>query len=140
MNGRWVRGYLVFVMVGLFLQGLGSLLFRVVPALPAHSPLLVRGAFGIDFWHSWVHIGWGAAGMLFLWRRREPHDAAWLALIFGIFYTTFGILGITVHHPLGLELDAFENTFHLTAGPLTLIIGIVAFALYGTPARSTVDG
>jgi hypothetical protein len=49
-----------------------------------------------------------------------------LALAFGVFYTSFGILGLVIHHPLGLHLDSFENTFHLTAGPLTLMIGAVA--------------
>jgi hypothetical protein len=36
-------------MGGLLLQGIGSLVFRLVPALPASMPLLVRGVFGIDF-------------------------------------------------------------------------------------------
>ena len=135
-----LRGYLYFVMVGLFVQGTGSLVFRLHPSMAAGSPLLVRGAFGIDFWHSWIHILWGAGGALFLTRRRSERAATGLALVFGVFYTALGIWGVSAHHPLGLELDAFENTFHLTAGPLTLIIGIVALALYGTPARSTVDG
>jgi hypothetical protein len=120
-----LRGYLYFVMVGLFLQGVGSLLFRLHPAMAAGSPLLVRGAFGIDFWHSWIHILWGAAGAVLLTRLRSMRAAVFLALVFGVFYTAFGVLGVSVHHPLGLELDAFENTFHLTAGPLTLILGVL---------------
>jgi hypothetical protein len=126
MNIRVVRGYLYVLMAGLLAQGLGSLLFRLVPRLPDTSPLLVRGTFGIDFWHSWVHITWGAVGLLILGRRRDPRTATWLALVFGVFYTSFGILGLVIHHPFGLQLDSFENTFHLTAGPLTLMIGVVA--------------
>ena len=125
MSPAVLRGYLYFVMVGLFVQGVGSLLFRLHPAMATDSPLLVRGAFGIDFWHSWIHILWGAAGAVLLTRWRTMRAAVGLALVFGVFYTAFGVLGVTVHHPLGLELDVFENTFHLTAGPLTLILGLL---------------
>jgi Domain of unknown function (DUF4383) len=126
VSTRLLRGYLYFVMGGLFLQGLGSLIFRLVPSLPASSPLLIRGIFGIDFWHSWIHILWGAAGVLILRRWPDERTATRLALVFGVFYTSLGVLGVSTHHPLGLELDAFENTFHLTAGPLTLALGIWA--------------
>jgi len=124
---RWLRGYLYFVMVGLFLQGVVSLLFRTFPTLPAGSPLLIRGVFGIDFWHSWIHIVWGAGGTVLLDLRRSEHAATWLALVFGVFYSALGIWGVSAHHALGLELDAYENTFHLTAGPLTLLVGLVAW-------------
>ncbi|MGE5828247.1 MAG: hypothetical protein ACM30G_07760 [Micromonosporaceae bacterium] len=126
MSTRFVRGYLLVVLGGLFLQGVGSLLFRLVPRLPASSPLLVRGVFGIDFRHSWIHILWGAAGVGLLVLRRDPATAARLALVFGVFYTALGLLGVSLHHPLGLELGHFENTFHLTAGPLTLLVGGLA--------------
>jgi Domain of unknown function (DUF4383) len=126
MSARFVRGYLLVVLGGLFLQGVGSLLFRLLPRLPTSSPLLVRGVFGIDFWHSWIHILWGAAGVALLRLRRDERTAARLALVFGVFYTTLGVLGVSLHHPLGLELDVFENTFHLTAGPLTLLVGGLA--------------
>jgi hypothetical protein len=126
MNRRVVRGYLYFVMAGLFLQGLGSLLFRLIPRLPEASPLFLRGVFGIDFWHSWIHIAWGAAGVLILSAWRDERVAARLAVTFGVFYTAFGVLGVAFHHPLGLELDAYENSFHFTAGPLTLLVGLLA--------------
>src|SRR5688572_1556558 len=61
-----LRGYLWVLMGGLLLQGLGSLLFRLMPAFPAHAPLLVRGAFGIDFWHALIHITWGLVGVVLL--------------------------------------------------------------------------
>lgn len=126
MNARFVRGYLLVVLGGLFLQGVGSLVFRLVPRLPAGSPLLVRGVFGIDIWHSWIHILWGAVGVAVIMLRRDAPTAARLALIFGVFYTTLGVLGVSLHHPFGLELGVFENTFHLTAGPLTLLVGVLA--------------
>jgi hypothetical protein len=49
-----------------------------------------------------------------------------LALVFGVFYTTLGVLGVSLHHPFGLQLGNFENSFHLTAGPLTLLVGALA--------------
>jgi hypothetical protein len=126
MSPRLVRGYLYVLMAGLFLQGAGSLLFRLVPSLPAHSPLIVRGVFGVDFWHSWVHILWGAAGVALLLLRPGEVVATRLALVFGVFYTTLGVLGVSLHHPFGLQLGNFENSFHLTAGPLTLLVGALA--------------
>ena len=115
--------YMWVLMGGLLLQGLGSLLFRLVPALPANTPLLVRGTFGIDRWHALIHIIWGMAGVIVLSISRTRGPLAGLALIFGLFYTALAIWGITVYHPLGLELDLPENVFHVVAGPLTLLLG-----------------
>jgi hypothetical protein len=123
---RALRSYLWVLMGGLLLQGIGSLIFRLVPALPATMPLLVRGAFGIDFWHAWIHIGWGLAGLAVLSVAPTRAPPLRLALSFGIFYTALGIWGVLAHHPLGLELDLLENLFHLTAGPLTLLLGLLA--------------
>jgi len=123
---RVFRAYLWLLMAGLLLQGLGSLAFRLAPALSAAAPYLVRGILGIDFWHAWIHIIWGVVGVGMLIARSVRGPALWLALIFGVFYTALGILGVMVYHPLGLELDGFENGFHLTAGPLTLLLGALA--------------
>jgi hypothetical protein len=137
VNIRILRGYLFVLMSGLLAQGLGSLLFRLIPRLPRATPLLVRGTFGIDFWHSWIHILWGTAGLFILLLRRDPWAVTVLALAFGTFYTAFGFLGLAIHHPLGLELDRFENTFHLTAGPLTLLIGLAALVRRPVTAHTT---
>jgi hypothetical protein len=110
-------------MGGLLLQGLGSLIFRLVPELPAHSPLLVRGAFGIDFWHALVHIGWGLLGVVVISASKSVTPLIYLVLGFGVFYSAFGLWGVLVEHPFGLELDLPENLFHLVAGPLSLAIG-----------------
>jgi hypothetical protein len=129
MNGTLTRGlrwYLWVLMVGLLVQGLGSLLFRLAPALAAAAPYLIGGILGIDVWHAWIHIVWGIVGIGVLLARPSRSVALWLALSFGVFYTALGILGVTIHHPLGLELDWFENGFHLTAGPATLLFGALA--------------
>jgi hypothetical protein len=113
-------------MIGLLVQGLGSLTFRLAPALAADTPYLISGILGIDAWHAWIHIVWGIVGVGVLVARPSRSVAIWLALSFGVFYTALGIVGVTIHHPLGLELDAFENGFHLTAGPATLLFGALA--------------
>ena len=136
--GSILRWYLVVLMGGLFLQGVGSLIFRLTPALAAAAPYVVRGIFGIDFWHAWIHIAWGAVGCVMLATRHTRRAAVGLALIFGLFYTTLAILGVTIYHPFGLELDWFENTFHLTAGPLTLFLGVWGARLHALESAVTV--
>jgi hypothetical protein len=126
MSGTLARGlrcYLWVLMVGLLVQGFGSLIFRLAPALAIDAPYLIRGILGIDFWHAWIHIVWGIVGVVLLVARPSRTVAIWLALVFGVFYTVLAILGVTIHHPLGLELGLFENGFHLTAGPATLLFG-----------------
>ena len=123
---RVLRWYLWVLMGGLLIQGIGSLIFRLIPALPANLPLLVRGAFGIDFWHAWIHIVWGVVGLVVLSSVPTREPLLRLALIFGFFYTVLGIWGVLAHHPLGLELDLPENLFHLTAGPVSLMLGLLA--------------
>ena len=120
-----LHSYLWALMVGLLLQGIGALAFRLLPALAASAPYIVRGALGIDAWHAIIHIVWGSAGIAIL-LRHSRHALIQLALIFGAFYTALGILGVAVHHPLGLELDWIENAFHLTAGPASLLLGVLA--------------
>ena len=119
-----LRWYLWILMSGLLLHGFVSLFFRLNPSQAAAMPYLVRGIFGIDSWHAWIHIAWGSLGIVLLARSVAQQTPAWLALAFGAFYTALGIAGVLFHHPLGLELDLFENAFHLTAGPATLLLGI----------------
>ena len=123
-----LRGFLWVLMGGLFIQGIGSLIFRLVPALPPHMPLLVRGTFGIDFWHGLIHIVWGVAGLMLVIINKARRTLARFAMVFGVFYTGLAIWGVLVHHPLGLELDLPENVFHWVAGPTSLFIGIWGYS------------
>jgi hypothetical protein len=120
-----LRWYLWILMGGLLQQGLVSLVFRLNPSVAAAMPYLVRGVFGIDLWHAWIHIAWGSVSVVILARSSTRQSLIWLGLAFGVFYTALGIAGVQLHHPLGLELDAFENGFHLTAGPVTLLIALL---------------
>jgi len=123
-----LRWYLWVLMGGLLLQGLGSLIFRLSPTIAATAPYLLRGVLGIDFWHAWIHILWGLAGLGILAGRYTQRAAVGLALVFGLFYSLLGVAGVVVHHPLGLDLDVFENVFHLTAGPATLLLGLLGIS------------
>jgi hypothetical protein len=128
--------YLWVLMGGLLAQGLGSLALRLAPELDARSPYLVSGVLGIDLWHALIHIAWGAAGLLLL-ARLGRRAAGRLALVFGLFYSALGLLGVLVYHPLGLKLDLFENGFHLVAGPLALLAAAV---LLGRPVAAPALG
>lgn len=132
-----LRPFLWLLLGGLFLQGLGSLLFRLAPALPAASPLLVRGTFGIDLGHALIHIAWGAVGLVVLFTSRTSRALVLLALVFGVFYTALGVWGVLVYHPLGLELDLPENSFHLVAGPLSLLLGLWGSVRAGDRSQTT---
>ena len=90
--GAVLRWYLAVLMGGLFLQGVGSLIFRLTPALAAAAPYVVRGIFGIDYWHAWIHIVWGAVGCVALDVQRTRRAAVGLALIFGLFYTALAFV------------------------------------------------
>src|SRR5262249_18710464 len=78
-----LRWYLGILMSGLLLHGLVSLVFRLAPSVDAAMPYLVRGIFGIDFWHAWIHIAWGSLGMVIVARSRARQAQVWLALGFG---------------------------------------------------------
>ncbi len=133
MSTRFLRSYLYVLMGGLLLQGLGSLLFRLQPSLAAAAPWALRGLFGIDFWHSWIHIAWGAGAVGLLAVHHSRRFAAATALVFGMFYTAFGVLGLVTHHPFGLQLGLLETGFHLVAGPVTLLIGLASSRSIATP-------
>lgn len=62
------------------------------------------------------------AGALLL--KRKPRQIAGLALVFGVFYVGLAVLGVAVYHPIGLQLDFYENAFHWTVGPPTLGLGL----------------
>ena len=76
--------------------------------------------------HALIHVVWGAVMLWLVVRGMDERGYASLALAFGVFYTALAVLGVVVHHPLGLRLDRGENVFHFIVGPLTLALGLVA--------------
>jgi hypothetical protein len=76
--------------------------------------------------HAAIHVAWGAVMLVLVARGMDERGYARLALAFGVFYTALAVLGVVVHHPLGLRLDRGENVFHLIVGPITLALALVA--------------
>ena len=118
--------YLWVVMLGLLLQGIGSLALRLIPGLPSITPALVMALMLGHIPHAILHITWGLAGILFLLIFHSRRALIGLGLIFGTFYTLLGIIGALVNNAFGLQLALGENAFHLDVGPLTLIVTFVA--------------
>ena len=118
--------YLWIVMLGLLLQGIGSLALRLIPGLPSITPALVVALMLAHIPHAILHITWGLAGIVFLLIFHSRRALIGLGLTFGIFYTLLGIIGALVNNAFGLQLALGENAFHLVVGPLTLIVTFVA--------------
>ena len=119
--------YLWLTMILLFVQGTGSLVLDLRPDLKSDIPWLLATIMNGNPPHAFLHIAWGIAGLLILFSL--PTNRIWLTLglIFGVFYTLLGFLGITVHNPFSLRLAWEENTFHLTVGPLMLVLAFLAW-------------
>lgn len=107
----------------LLLQGTGTLLFLIFPALDRAFPQLLQATRMIPI-HSTLHIVSGLLAFAVLrWGGRET--AWWFALLFGLFYTVLGFTGLLSGLQFGLGLQPFDHPFHLLAG----IPGLVAAAL-----------
>lgn len=119
--------YVWAVMAGLLAQGAGSLLLDANDALRRATPYLLATLMNGNPPHAWLHIVWGAGGLVFLALFRTFRARIGVGLVFGIFYTLLGFLGIVVHHPFGMRLDLPEDVFHLTVGPLMLLLTSLAF-------------
>jgi hypothetical protein len=114
-------------MAGLLAQGAGSLLLDSNGDLQRATPYLLATLMNGNPPHAWLHVAWGGAGLVFLALFRTFPARIGLGLVFGIFYTLLGFLGIVVHHPFRMRLELSENVFHLTVGPLMLLLTSLAF-------------
>ena len=124
---RLLHVYLWLLMAGLLVQGSLSLLFDMRPDIQAATPWLITTIDNANPPHAWLHIVWGIGGLAFLAVFRTPVAHLWLGLVFGVFYTGLGFVGIAVHDPMGMRLMLPENAFHLTVGPLTLLLTALAW-------------
>ena len=118
--------YIWFVMAGLLAQGAGSLILDLNPKLQAATPYVLATIMNGNPPHAWLHIVWGAGGLVFLFAFRTLRARLGLGFVFGIFYTLLGFLGMVVHNPFGMRLAWEENVFHLTVGPLMLLLSFLA--------------
>jgi hypothetical protein len=117
---RTIRLFLLLAGVALTAQGAVSL---ALAAAGAVLPDLAQ-AFVADPRHAAVHVVWGLAMLLTLGARASGARALIsLTLLFGVFYTALGVLGVILYHPFGLHLGPGENVFHLVVGPTALVVG-----------------
>ena len=114
--------YLWLTMSLLFIQGSGSLILRLRSDIEAITPVLLATLMNGNIPHAILHIVWGTIGLIILITQRSYSVRFGLGLTFGLFYTLLGILGIFVTNPFDLRLGWQENLFHLTVGPLMLIL------------------
>lgn len=84
--------------------------------------------------HAFVHVAWGAVMLGLLAAGLSEGGCIRLALAFGVFYTALAVLGIVVHHPLGLRLDRGENVFHLLVGPSAVLVALAGARARPAPA------
>jgi hypothetical protein len=135
------RIYVLILGTGLLLEGaslfvIGAIPLAVVP--PALTPLFT--AFQPDPPHDALHVVWGIALLGLPWVRPATFRPETMAIVFGVFYIGLGFLGVFVHWPFGLRLDLPQNVFHLTVGPLALVLGLWARAwLHQDNALRTLD-
>ena len=119
--------YVWFVMAGLLVQGLGSLVLDFNAGLRRAMPYLLASLMNGNPPHAWLHVAWGIGGLLYLLIDRGFNGRIRLGFVFGIFYTLLGFLGIAVHDPFNMRLEFPENLFHLTVGPVMLFLTTMAF-------------
>jgi hypothetical protein len=124
---RILSVYLWILMVGLFLQGSGSLALRLSSGLEAITPPLLAGVLLAHIAHAILHIAWGLIGIFVLATFRSTRARLWLGLIFGIFYTLLAIVGTLDSHIFELHLAPSENAFHWIVGPLTLGLSLLTW-------------
>jgi hypothetical protein len=127
--------YLWAVMAGLLVQGAGSLVLDFNVDMRSVVPLPLATVMNGNPPHGWLHVVWGAGGLAWLLLFRSANARLVLGAAFGIFYTLLGFLGLVVHDPLGMRLELPENVFHLTVGPLTLLLTSLASGSVRRPQR-----
>ncbi len=119
--------YLWGVMALLLVQGSGSLLLRLRPDIEAVTPLPLATLMNGNTPHAILHIVWGSFGLIYLAALHDLHERLWLSFTFGLFYTSLGFLALVVHDPFGMRLELPENLFHLTVGPVMLVLSYLAW-------------
>jgi len=133
---RILSVYLWILMVGLFLQGSGSLALRISSGLEAITPPLLAGILLAHIAHAILHIAWGLIGIVVLATSRSTRARLWLGLVFGIFYTLLAIVGTLDSHIFELHLAPSENAFHWIVGPLTLGLSLLAWYTQSHSSRT----
>lgn len=130
--------YVRAVMAGLLVQGAGSLLLDFNAGMRSVMPIPLATLMNGNPPHAWLHVVWGAGGLAWLLLFRSANARIVLGFVFGIFYTLLGFLGVAVHDPFGMRIELPENVFHLTVGPLMLLLTFLAAGSIRRPERPSV--
>ena len=120
---RLLSQYLWLVGLTLLVHG-GAVLLMTVIQLPL--PAIVARAVRPNPLYGLIHLSWGIAIGLVLRHGDRPRSKSRklvrLGLIVGVFYLAFGIMGLFIYHPAGMQLDRAENLFHLLVGAIALLL------------------
>jgi hypothetical protein len=122
MRARAPRWYTLAAGGFLLLQGVSTLLFRLIPALDVAFPALLATTHMIPV-HSTLHILTGLLALAAIYWG----EAWWFALGFGVFYTLLGLAGLISGQQLGLGLQPFDHPFHLLAGLPGLLAAAIGY-------------
>ena len=121
----WLAG--IFLLV----QGVSTLVARVVPAVDRAAPWLLATTH-MQPVHSTLHIA--TALFAFAVLLAGARATWWFAAGFGTFYLTLGLVGAATGRGLGLHLQTFDHPFHMLFGGLG-----VAAAFLGRSAQEQED-
>ena len=101
-----LRQFLYLIGSLLFFQGVTSLLFLALSiSIPTPWNRLIRP----DSLHAWLHV----SSAMLIWIGLRQKKVLAVGRSFSLCYLLLGLLGLALHHPLGLLLDKGENLFHL---------------------------
>ena len=115
-------------------------LLLALDALRATLPAAAAMPFATgDVRHNGLHLIWGVVILGLLATSRSGQRATVVALVFGVFYTLLGVAGLLIDRPFGLLLGPGENVFHLTVGPLALLLGAWSASYASSSSRSSAD-
>ena len=116
-----LRLYLWAVGLLLLVQGGVSLLVRAA-GLDAHATSRLLS----DPAHATIHVVWGVVVLGVLVLRAAETAEILVASVFGVFYLGLLALGLAVHHPFGLMIDAKENVFHAVIAIAAVVLAVRA--------------
>ena len=116
-----LRLYLWAVGLLLLVQGGVSLLVRAA-GLDAHATSRLLS----DPAHATIHVVWGVVVLGVLVARAGETVEILVASVFGVFYLGLLALGLAVHHPFGLMIDAKENVFHAVIAIAAVVLAVRA--------------
>jgi hypothetical protein len=108
----------------LLLQGVSTLLFRLVPPLDAAFPQLLAITQMVPV-HSILHILSALLALVVLFRGGEK-GSFWFSLGFGMFYTSLALYGFITRAATVLHLQVFDHPVHLALG----LLGLMAAGVY----------